>query len=283
MAPIPPQDEPLDEGSLPNLSYELFILLLSILSIINLALELFLRGAAAEVIFIGDAVMSIFFLGDFLLRLHRAERPRDYVVHGWGWADFLAIFPLLRIFRLFRIVRVMTRLHRLGGPRIVRQLLRRRGQSAFGVTVFLVILVVEISGGLIVGVEQTSPDANISTGGDAVWWAYVTITTVGYGDKYPVTDFGRVLGVLLLTAGVALFSVLTGFVARFFLGAGRMDDDEVAEPALPMARPVDPFGEYADLGRLLDEQEARTAELRRRITDLEAAAAGHRTEPGARP
>ena len=57
--------------------------------------------------------------------------------------------------------------------------------------------------------------------GDAIWWALVTITTVGYGDRYPVTDQGRTIGVFLLFAGIALFSVLTGFIANLFLAPRR--------------------------------------------------------------
>ena len=54
--------------------------------------------------------------------------------------------------------------------------------------------------------ERASPDANIVTFGDAIWWAFVTITTVGYGDYYPVTTPGRVVAVLLMAGGVAVLS-----------------------------------------------------------------------------
>ena len=66
-------------------------------------------------------------------------------------------------------------------------------------------------------IEHDAPGANITTAGDAIWWGLVTITTVGYGDQYPVTQSGRVIGTFLLFAGIALFSVLTGFIANAFL------------------------------------------------------------------
>jgi voltage-gated potassium channel len=69
--------------------------------------------------------------------------------------------------------------------------------------------------------ERHSPDANILTASDAIWWVFVSITTVGYGDRFPVTDQGRLIGVVTLTVGVGLFGVVTGFLANLFLGQGR--------------------------------------------------------------
>ena len=65
--------------------------------------------------------------------------------------------------------------------------------------------------------EAKAPNANITTGGDALWWGIVTVTTVGYGDEYPVTTGGRPVGVILLLTGVALFATFTGYLANAFL------------------------------------------------------------------
>ena len=203
-------------------------------------------------------------LVDFLIRLKRTKPARRYLVRDLGWADFLAVFPVLRVFRIFRLVRVVNRLRRFGGPRLLQEVRQNRSTSAFGITIVLVILVVEVAGAAIVTVEAGDPDANIRTASDAIWWAYVTITTVGYGDRFPVTDEGRILGMLLLTSGVALFSVLTGFVANFFLGGRSRGHDQPPAPR----RPLDPNGEIAQLVRLLDEQEERSLELRRRLATL---------------
>jgi voltage-gated potassium channel len=81
----------------------------------------------------------------------------------------------------------------------------------------LVLLVVVYGSVAIVMVEAKAPGANITSGGDAIWWAFVTIATVGYGDTYPVTGAGRLIGVLMLVAGVSLFSVLTSFLSSTFL------------------------------------------------------------------
>ncbi|WP_338327313.1 potassium channel family protein [Porphyromonas gingivalis] len=62
--------------------------------------------------------------------------------------------------------------------------------------------------------RQTS---NITTAEDAIWWSYVTITTVGYGDKYPVTTEGRIIAMFLMTAGVGLFGTFTAYIASLFV------------------------------------------------------------------
>ena len=66
-------------------------------------------------------------------------------------------------------------------------------------------------------IEVRAEGSNIQTPSDALWWTYVTIATVGYGDRYPVTDPGRVVGVVTMTVGVVLFGALTAFLANAFI------------------------------------------------------------------
>lgn len=72
---------------------------------------------------------------------------------------------------------------------------------------------------------ETSDDANIVTAEDALWWSFVTITTVGYGDKFPVSTEGHVVAVILMMAGIGLFGTFTGFVASWFLSPGERDQE----------------------------------------------------------
>ena len=65
--------------------------------------------------------------------------------------------------------------------------------------------------------ERAGPDANIVTFGDAIWWAFVTITTVGYGDYYPVTTLGRMVAVLLMAGGVAVLGVVTATLSSWII------------------------------------------------------------------
>jgi len=75
----------------------------------------------------------------------------------------------------------------------------------------------------ILQVEQDA-NSNIKTAEDATWWAYVTITTVGYGDKYPVTTKGRIIAALLMTVGVGLFGTFTAYLASWFVGEGKKEE-----------------------------------------------------------
>src|SRR5690606_3037556 len=113
-------------------------------------------------------------------------------------------------------------------------------------------------------VERANPDANIQSPSDAIWWSYVTITTVGYGDRFPTTNWGRFVGVLLMTSGVALFGVFTSFLANTFLSPREKPKDEEEAPAVDSAA-----ARMAALRELLDEQEKTTAALRERLAELE--------------
>ena len=122
------------------------------------------------------------------------------------------------------------------------------------------IIVLEVTGASVYYAEAPDPNANIVTAGDAIWWGLVTITTVGYGDQYPVTELGRIIGTFLLFAGVGLFSVITGFIANAFL----------APPAKPRLKPRDrASSEIADVRTLLAEQDERAAAIRAHLDELE--------------
>jgi voltage-gated potassium channel len=73
---------------------------------------------------------------------------------------------------------------------------------------------------------ETDPNSNIKTAEDAIWWSYVTVTTVGYGDKFPVTTEGRIIASVLMTAGVGLFGTFTAFVSSWFLAEKKEEEEE---------------------------------------------------------
>jgi voltage-gated potassium channel len=160
------------------------------------------------------------FLTDYLLRLALAEHRWRFVRQNWvdGLAVLLPLLRPLRIISLVRVARVIDR-------RLTRSL---HGRVAAYVTLTS-SLVVFMASLAVYDAERGAPDASITGYGDAVWWALTTITTVGYGDEYPVTGQGRLVAVLLMVGGIALLGVVTAAVASWFVGrvaeAAQAQDD----------------------------------------------------------
>jgi voltage-gated potassium channel len=263
---------------LKSTSYELFILLISILSLFNL-LFLLIPGfdqTTKDVVRIMDGFITLLFMADFLYRFFTAESKTEYFFKNWGWADLLASLPVqqLKIFRVFRIIKVFRLLREFGLRNMLTEIRKNRAGSALYLTVFMVLLVLEFGGVAIVSVEASSPDANITNASDAVWWAFVTITTVGYGDQCPVTNNGRLLGMFVMVLGVSLFGVLTGFLANRFLSPQEERSPMEQEPA--QEKMVQEVGAGTDLNeqikefrKLLNEQEKTNALLKARFKELE--------------
>ena len=256
-----------DDRALKSVGYELFILLLSVLSVINAFVAVIATartpalGPAGEVVIVMDVALTPIFLFDFVYRLMTARSRRRYLFRQLGWLDLLAIVPLLRLLRVVAIGRTIHALRGVGRERIAEELADHRANATFLGTIFLVFVVVEVAGATIFIAESKDAASNIKTAGDAIWWGLVTITTVGYGDYYPVTSGGRFVGVLLLFAGIGLFSVLTGFIANVFLAPRRR---HWLSP-----RPNDPRTSLLHLKDMLVEQEERSAQMRREIEELE--------------
>lgn len=250
-----------ERGDLKATTYEFFILAVSLLSILNLALAVVVPFESESwlLIFYVDSGLTIIFLIDFAYRLRTSPDRRHYLLRGGGLLDLLSCVPGLRVVRLFRIVRAVRIVRRLGGPRIFRELREEFASGALYLVVFVGLTVLEFVGLMQLRFEEDTPGANITTAGDALWWGYVTATTVGYGDQFPVTTGGRIAGLVMLTVGVALFATFSGFLANAFLSPKTK-----SEPAAGSAT-------VSELRALLEEQERATARLRARLDELDAA------------
>src|SRR4051812_30706581 len=186
-----------DESShseLSNTGYEIFIGALSVLSLVNIVLLSLLRDEGLQtVVYAIDVLLSVVFLIDFLARLRRAPSRLDYVFRQFGWADLLASlpFPQVKILRVFRLIRVTRLLRRYGAGNIARSLIRDRAGTALLSLLFIAVLVQEFGSLTILHVEQGAPEANITTASDALWYVIVTMSTVGYGDVFPVSKVGQ--------------------------------------------------------------------------------------------
>ena len=192
--------------------------------------------------------------------MRRAPSRADYLFRQFGWADLLASlpFPQIKVLRLFRLIRVVRLLHRHGGRTIVRTLIRDRAGSALLMVLLIGILVLQFGSVTMLHLELGAQDANIATASDALWYMIVTMSTVGYGDRYPVITAGRELGPFVLVVGVGIFGTLTGFLANFFLSPRKRRRSAEAPTSLYEAR-----HRLDQLRQLLDQQQATVAELER--------------------
>ena len=258
-----------------NVSYELFVFLITLLSIVNNVLWFFaLEPYTRNVIQIIEYVISIFFLLDFFTRLIRARSKRVYFFRNYGWLDLVGSLPIfgLRLARLVRTLVMGRRIRRDDLSEMSVVIIQQRAQSTLLAVIFLALVIFEVSGIAILKVETISPEANIQTAGDALWWAYVTVATVGYGDRYPVTTDGRIVGILLMTAGVGLFSVLTSYLADWFR---RPRPRRPAQKALQRAGSIvskDARTGLDEIQRLLDDHLAQhqqtMAELQSKLDEI---------------
>jgi len=254
---------------LKSAGYEIFIGILSILSIVNIVLLYAVDDANLDsVLHVMNVLFSVIFLADFTYRLLTADSKSRYFFRQFGWADLLASLPFeqLKILRIFRLIRVFRLLREYGAKNIGRSLIKDRAGSALYVLLLMGILVLEFGSLEILNIEQYAPGANITTGSDAIWYVIVTISTVGYGDQYPVTNRGRLFGSLIIVIGVGIFGTFTGYLANFFLAPAKKASVQDTLPA-----DVDVRSKVAELRELMAQQQAQQRAAMDEIEGLLAA------------
>jgi len=210
--------------------YEVFIGILTVVSLGIVAFQLVVRSEQVQDILVGtDALLCFIFLLDTLRswyyapdRLAYALGPRPGRSVPTGIVELLGCVPWLlplRVLRVSRLIRVRRDLRNRPPEEVLQAFIDRRAEAAAYLVIFAALSVMLVGSSLIALIEPPAPGSNIKTGGDAFWCAFVTITTVGYGDRYPVTGGGRVVGMVTMAVGIVIFGVLTSFLAQSFMRA----------------------------------------------------------------
>ncbi len=265
-------------GVLESNSYIIVVLILTLFSLALMVVQFILpeNSETWKLVNLYNNLTCIFFLIDFAMHMIAEPRKRDYFIGQRGYFDLLGSIPsfgfsqytgLLRIFRLSRLFRLRRFMNPENRRILKNEILDNRGSYAALLTVLMAMMVISTASILVLFFESKSPDANITTGGDALWWAIVTITTVGYGDRYPVTMGGRTTAVLVMFAGVGIIGALASILASILLpppkAATKPDETQPGESStfreiltveqqLAIVR-----GELAALRQLLEERTDR--------------------------
>lgn len=252
----------------PNANWTAFVVLITFLLVFNVFLYMLPIDPDAKdvIIFINTGNHIILWI-DFAIMFKNASNRRRFMIDDLGWLALLGSFPILHILRLLWML-IIFRRYPDERARVWSHIrIARDAQGTLLVIAFIAILVFEFAGIFILNFEDGAIGANIISAADALWWAFVTVTTVGYGDIFPVTSGGRWVGVILMIVGIGLFSVITGFLVDWFQSPKRLLS--LAETDESEQDPV------AEMKRIIDEQEqaylTTIKELRRRLNELEDA------------
>lgn len=213
--------------------FQFAILILSFVLLAGIAAEWLLHPPpeVSRLIFLIDTAVCCVFLVDFTLRLRAAPAKLHFM--KWGWVDLIASIPAIDALRFGRVLRIVRIIRLLSAFHSIREFLRAltASKSSAGIAAVFVIAFLVVSFGSL-GVllaEGHVPEGNIRTAEDALWWSMTTITTVGYGDHFPVTDIGRLIASVLMVVGIGLFGTLSGAAAGFFLGGNSVEPADVRQ------------------------------------------------------
>lgn len=189
------------------------VLFVSIVSLVLITWETFANLAPETLsrFLLIDRYACAIFMVDVFVRWRRTGWSKKY--WKWGWLDVVASIPLdgafravqtIRIYRFIRLARIIYKFKGITAGTTLNEKILAMPGIAFVIVLFSTISIVEV--------ERSSPNALIKNGGDAIWWALSTITTVGYGDIYPVTTEGRFIAGILMFTGIALFGSISAFI-----------------------------------------------------------------------
>ncbi|NEV93678.1 potassium channel family protein [Psychroflexus sp. YR1-1] len=191
---------------------KLIVALLSILSILLLSLTFFIDKDSElyQLIHYYDFGLCIVFLYDFFAQLIKRKKRWTYFL-TYGWLDLLSSIPVMSEFSYIRILRVVRIIRILRAYKMIHTfIIKNKKASLYGLIVFMSTMILILSSTLVLYLEQEA--GNIKTAEDALWWSYITITTVGYGDYYPVTNAGKLAASILILNGIAIFGAIVSYI-----------------------------------------------------------------------
>jgi len=271
-------------------AYNIFILVLTLASLVVMGLLLLpLDENTITLLRFYDNAICFVFLGDFAMNMVRAKPTRQYFINERGWLDLIGSIPslgltqvggLLRLARLSRLARIGKLLRGKNRTALIKDVLENRSEYAVFITLMAAGIVLSTASVLMLQAEAHAADASIVTGQDALWWGLVTITTVGYGDYYPVTGTGRLIATFVMFSGVGIIGALASILASMLVPPPKEKTPEAIEAEAAAAEAeADTAAQAArDVVSASDAVAAELAGMREELAELRKLVAADRVK-----
>ena len=225
--------------------FDIVLLITIVSSVVAVMLESIdsIHQQYGDLLRIFEWIVTIFFTIEYFLRIYAVNRPLKYIFSFMGIIDLLAIIPTYLIFifpaahfftvvrsiRLIRVFRVFKLSHYLRGAHTM-QIALRSSRPKIIVFLFFVMILVIVLGTLMYIIEGSADTKGFDNIPNSIYWAIVTLTTVGYGDVFPATAFGKVVASFIMILGYGIIAVPTGIVTAEF---SRKKREKISTQACP--------------------------------------------------
>ena len=225
--------------------FDIILLITIVSSLIAVMLESIdsIHQQYGDILRIFEWIVTILFTIEYFLRIYAVNKPLKYIFSFMGIIDLLAIIPTYLIFifpaahfftvvrsiRLIRVFRVFKLSHYLRGAHTM-QIALRSSRPKIIVFLFFVMILVIVLGTLMYIIEGSADTKGFDNIPNSIYWAIVTLTTVGYGDVFPATAFGKVVASFIMILGYGIIAVPTGIVTAEF---SRKKREKVSTQACP--------------------------------------------------
>ena len=218
-------------------AFDLFIQSLIVLSLISFSIETLpeLSESAKRILKISELITVIIFTIEYLLRIFVADRKLKFVFSFFGLIDFFAILPFyvasgidlrsIRVFRLFRLFRIF-KIFRYSRAiqRFIDAFIKIKEELIlFGIATGFLLFISSVG---IYYFENSAQPERFKSVFHSLWWAVATLTTVGYGDVYPITVGGKIFTSIVVIIGLGIVAVPTGLIASALTQTIRDEDPE---------------------------------------------------------
>ena len=231
-----------------SVNWIVFVFLLVILAVVNLVLIILpIDQAAKNVLLTVGLIINIVFWIDSFYWLKKLPNRR-YLTKYHGRLAFIGNIPFFTPLRLLQIWLFFKQLRQLDVHVNRDYRVKQNSQGVLLLFLYVVIVVFQAASVFVLIFESSDPASNITTSGEALWWSFVTVATVGYGDYAPITVGGRITALLLMIIGIAMIGIVSSVLSDWFRRPRKIREAKLKQEEENRAVTV------AEMRQLLDQQ-----------------------------